>query len=223
MKKMMLSVVVLAITAVAVSVAVAQDETDTRPRRGPHPDANQDGQITLEEFLAAVPGATEERFTSHDTNGDGVLTPDERPKPPRRGQGRGGMGPGGEVTLEDFLAHAPGATEERFNSMDTNGDGVLTQDERPRGPRGPRGGDGDDGQGGRRQGRGRGTGGPGALDTNGDGQVTFEEAAKVIPSLTQERFDARDRNGDGVWSREDHTGGGRGNRSGGHGRGRQSR
>lgn len=42
-------------------------------------------------------------------------------------------------------------------------------------------------------------------DTNGDGQVSFEELSKVRPQMTQERFAKLDRNGDGFLSKADRA------------------
>jgi Ca2+-binding EF-hand superfamily protein len=42
-------------------------------------------------------------------------------------------------------------------------------------------------------------------DANGDGKVTYEELKAVRPQVTEERFKAADKNGDGVLSREDRA------------------
>ncbi len=57
-------------------------------------DANHDGQLTLEEFMAAPHhrGNPEEMFKAMDVNGHGYLTKDEFCS--GRGKGRGGMGRG---------------------------------------------------------------------------------------------------------------------------------
>ncbi len=50
-------------------------------------DANGDGRITFEEARQGIPGFSEERFRRMDRNGDGVLTPmdrPQRPSPPQR-------------------------------------------------------------------------------------------------------------------------------------------
>lgn len=40
-------------------------------------DADQNGEITLEELQAAIPDLTPESFAMLDTDGDGVLSPEE--------------------------------------------------------------------------------------------------------------------------------------------------
>lgn len=115
-------------------------------------DTNNDGKITWEEMSAAFPEATRERFDRMDTNGDGVLSPADRPprgegpgpeggpRGPRPDGAPGGRGPGaeggwfqrldvdkdGKVSQEEYLKGAPNATEERFKRLDTDGDGYVT-------------------------------------------------------------------------------------------------
>ena len=160
-------------------------------------DANNDGQVTYEELAAVDAQLTQERFAWMDRNGDGVLTPEDRPERPE------GPGPlreadandDGQVTYEELAAIDAEITQERFAQLDRNGDGVLTPEDHPRGPGGP--------------------GGPGPLreaDTNEDGQVTYEELAAVDPELTQERFSMLDRNSDGVLTPDDRPRGPRGGR-----------
>lgn len=117
-------------------------------------DTNKDGKVTPEEFKAARPSAPADRFTTLDKNKDGAITPDECPKAGpgagSKGGARYGQGHGagqqlrqadtnndGKVTLEEFKAAKPGATEEQFKALDTNKDGILTPEDRPaRGPHG---------------------------------------------------------------------------------------
>jgi hypothetical protein len=134
--------------------------------------------------------------------------PDGDRGPGRRGHGqfmeKADTDGDGGVSLEELQAIRPDATAELFAKRDTNGDGVLNRDDRPemgREGRGPEGREGKRGPGaeGRRGGGER----MKALDTNEDGGVSFEEMQAVRPDLTQEDFDARDKNGDGVINRED--------------------
>ena len=89
-------------------------------------DANGDGVVTRDEYLAA----TDARFARMDRNGDGVL--DETERPQRRGPppGRdgapspGGMG-GRKMTREQFHVDAL----RRFDRLDTNHDGKVDQNE----------------------------------------------------------------------------------------------
>lgn len=97
-----------------------------------------EGPVEKEQVLSGA----EERFEAMDANGDGFLTieeleaaaeaaADERRQQRRR---RGGerlfnhqdTNEDGYVSLEEMLAHA----EERFDRIDTDGDGVLSEEER---------------------------------------------------------------------------------------------
>ena len=112
-----------------------------RGRRGGHrggmhqlasADANNDGNITREEFLARP----NEMFQRLDTNNDGVISADERPQRGERG------GPGrergersdrphfdsdnnGTLSRAEFAAMGAGM----FERLDANGDGRVTQEE----------------------------------------------------------------------------------------------
>ena len=112
-------------------VALAQTPMDT----------DDDGLVSFAEFQAR----SEERFSSLDSDGDGVLTREEL-----RGQrDRGNLRPrlaevdtdgDGAFSLSELQAIRPELTEERFARVDRNGDGLISEDERPR--RGPRQRDG---------------------------------------------------------------------------------
>ena len=112
-------------------------------------DTDGDGVVSFTEFQAR----SEERFARLDADGDGLLTREELG---RRGRdGRRGLGLAeadtdgdGAISFSELQAARPEVTEERFARMDRNGDGVITEEERPerrgRGPRWRRGQDGPD-------------------------------------------------------------------------------
>jgi hypothetical protein len=52
-------------------------------------DADKDGKITFEEFKAFMESKMQERFKALDTNGDGVLTKDDRRQGAGEGRGQG--------------------------------------------------------------------------------------------------------------------------------------
>jgi Ca2+-binding EF-hand superfamily protein len=98
-------------------------------------DADKDGRVTRDEFLAEV----RRRFAEMDLNNDGRITDDDLPPQMRgrnvlsgsSGPGRGGMMLGwlreadankdGVITLEEGIA----AAERRFAAMDRNKDGAV--------------------------------------------------------------------------------------------------
>ena len=98
-----------------------------RPKRLWELDADQSGGVSLEEFRAGhvasklPPERVEEVFRKLDTNGDGQISPDDRPgRPGERGKGRG-KGAGGP-RMDD------GRKGPRLN-------GRAKRDDRPDGPR----------------------------------------------------------------------------------------
>ena len=72
---------------------------------GPKADLNQDGQVTKAEFTDAAKA----HFLAADTNGDSLLSEDER-KAAR------------EAKVDEFK-------DKRFDSLDANGDGAISRDE----------------------------------------------------------------------------------------------
>jgi len=108
-------------------------------------DSDGDGVVTRSEYDAA----SAERFGRLDVNGDGVLTREEL----RGGFARGRHEFGerraermaavdtdgdGAWSLAEMQAVRPELTQEQFNALDANGDGLVTADERPgRGPMQP--------------------------------------------------------------------------------------
>lgn len=89
-------------------------------------DANGDGVITRDEYLAQV----DQRFERMDLNKDGLLQPQEMPaRGGWRGRGQEGAAPpplpAGGVTRDQYRQQALG----RFDRMDTNHDGRIDQAE----------------------------------------------------------------------------------------------
>ena len=91
-------------------------------------DANGDGVITRDEWLAA----SDARFARMDANGDGVLQYSERPM--RRGRPGGPVGgpppEGGKHRADMTRAQFREDALRRFDRLDTNHDGKIDQQER---------------------------------------------------------------------------------------------
>ncbi|MCP4643238.1 MAG: hypothetical protein GY851_22515 [bacterium] len=170
-------------------------------------DANGDNQVSYEELASVAPNMTKQRFVHLDTNGDGVLSDADGPKPGPPSAGKSGprnemldrikeadTDEDGKVTFEEAVAAFPGLTQEGFNKFDINNDGILSAVDVPEGPpAGPPAG----APSGPPEQRGR-LAVLRKADTNGDTKVTFEELNALMPNVTRERFDAFDKDGDGV-------------------------
>lgn len=182
----------------------------------PQADIDQDGRISQSEFLAAA----DDRFSTADTNFDGVLTSDEKDaaKAQRRGKmkekigekvfGKLDVNGDGFITTDEFdtaaqaRADRPGKVgkdgKNRFEKLDVNGDSFVTKDEfdtamQARGERGKK-----DGK--KRAAKGDGEGRLGKRiknridpDANADGVITRDEAQ--ASALTM--FARLDADGDG--------------------------
>jgi hypothetical protein len=171
-------------------------------------DTDGDGQVSKTEFTTAWCNNAEKMFARFDQNGDGALTPDDRPER--------GFGPGG--------GHGPGMQGGRPGMRGPRGGG---QGGEKAGPGKRRGGGQQAGPGQRGPGMGGRPGmggGPDMMrraDTDEDGKVTLEEMKAAASKMTEERFKQMDQNGDGVLTEDDRPQGkpgmGRGGRGGGRG------
>jgi len=181
--------------------------------RGPRPpkfeelDLDGDGKLSPTE-AAEIPPVEHEGFAKFDKDGDGYLTREELPRPPRRGPGGpGGDGPGPDgdgphgdgpggprgprgPRVEHFDTDGDGklspeeaaelrpVEDQGFAKFDKNKDGYLTQDEMPRPPRFE------------------------DHDKDGDGKLSPAEAAE-IPPVAHQGFEKFDTDGDGYLTREE--------------------
>lgn len=96
----------MAAAASASSLAVAADRGDMRKMRFEKADADQSGDVSFEEFAAAMDG----RMKSADANGDGRITMEE-------------------LASEIARQRAERMARRIMARFDTNGDGVLTREE----------------------------------------------------------------------------------------------
>ena len=182
-------------------------------------DKDANGALSLEEFRQV-----HARMRARMGRGGPGQGPGQRPGAGPRPQGPGGPGgPGGgqaahllrivknadadedgKVTLEELRKENPNVTEDHFKRMDRNGDGALSEADaaasgrRRQGPAAnPRGG---------KPGNGKRPPLKELLkegDKDGDGKLSIEEAKAVLPGLTEEKFNRRDKNGDGFLGPDD--------------------
>lgn len=89
----------------------------------------------------------------------------------------------GALSLDEFRAARDAQIEQRFAQLDVNHDGKLTPDELKGAPH-------------RFAAAWRDR--TAKIDTNGDGAWSLDEMQAVFPSLTIERFNRLDKNGDGL-------------------------
>jgi Ca2+-binding EF-hand superfamily protein len=117
-------------------------------------DTDRSGGVSFEEFKASsfvqkIPVERQEGlFKRLDSDGDGQITPKDRPEPsPHDGRGffkRLDANDDAALSFEEFqkapfvAGRSEDEQEKKFQELDRNGDKKLTEDEMPRPPRGPR-------------------------------------------------------------------------------------
>lgn len=158
-------------------------------------DTDNDGEVTREELEAVYPELTDEQFARLDRNGDGVISAADRPEPPRdpvrhmiRLLKEADADENGIVTFAELALVFPELTQELFDRLDRNDDGVITRGDLPETPEDVR-----DRL--RRILR--------EADTDGDGKVSFDDVHAALPNLSRDTFEALDRNDDGFLSLAD--------------------
>ena len=210
----MVIVIALVVSPYVWAADITGNAQAAKQQRGIKADTNGDGKISFEEIKAVRPKITQEIFNKIDTNKDGFLSREElraaraakeggeaqnnRPGPENQ-QGKAALAEklreadkngDQKVTFEELKAVMPKITQEQFARFDRNKDGVISKEDRVGGNEG--GAD-----------RERLAARMKEADTNGDKKLSFEEAKKAFPKMTEEQFKKRDTNGDGFISKED--------------------
>lgn len=105
----------------------------------------------------------------------------------------------GKLDFDELASIKPGYPRQTFRQLDSTGDGVLTEADADRLSNAM---DKESDESLRAQVR-RAYRRLADGDANGDGKITYEEAVKRMPRLTEEQFDFLDRDGDDAISRAD--------------------
>ena len=96
-------------------------------------DADANGEVTLEEYLAQFPNSNEHRFNVLDRNNNGVLDKDDIPWEQRakvlKKLQHADTDGDGTVTFEEFQAEFTHGTQEQFDRLDRNVDGVISKED----------------------------------------------------------------------------------------------
>jgi Ca2+-binding EF-hand superfamily protein len=169
-------------------------------------DKNGDMKVSFEELKAVRPQVTAERFAVLDRNGDGVIDPSDKPEgTPGVSEGRerykkADSNNDGKISFEEITADRPKVTKEIFSKWDSDSDGFLTPGELAKIGGGKR----DKAAGGMaRVGQGAALDKLLTSDSNGDGNVTFEEVTATKPGYPREAFNRFDQNKDGQLTKAD--------------------
>lgn len=245
MKIHLLLPAVVVLLAAASAAARAEDTAtpkDTaKPDRPPlrvllkEADTDKDGKTTYAEILKVAPDFPRKAFDRHDANKDGALTPSELPERPA-GSGKGDKTGGrerireadkdkdGKVTRDEFKATFPNAEAGRFEKLDHNKDGVLTEsdaearaaerkskeaaEKKPATPSETKPDEKKDSP--AKESSASNPPRTGFLeqlikdaDTDKDGKVSPEELKKAKPGMPEEAFKRMDTNGDGYITTDD--------------------
>jgi Ca2+-binding EF-hand superfamily protein len=149
-KKSAIATVVGTVLASVLAASVAQAQESRGPRGGGERsaerlferlDSSEDGVVTLDEFTAKTETRAERRFNRKDADDDGFISLEEATTN-RRGEAREDLSDLADdiiacvtdLAAEDDNIVVPDADnfaspEERFNAVDTSGDGVLSLEE----------------------------------------------------------------------------------------------
>lgn len=96
-------------------------------------DADQNGEVTWDEFHAKFPNISEDRFNVLDRDDDNVLTKEDVPWHERarilRRLKQADTDGDNSVSLEEFQAEFPNADEAAFNRLDRNDDGAIDKND----------------------------------------------------------------------------------------------
>jgi Ca2+-binding EF-hand superfamily protein len=93
-------------------------------------DTNKDGNFSREELLAASHEKAEKKFKKADTNSDGRVTMDEI-KGKKLTVAKGAdQNKDGMITWDEYKAYSTNNVDKRLAKKDTNGDGMLSKEER---------------------------------------------------------------------------------------------
>jgi Ca2+-binding EF-hand superfamily protein len=128
----------------AAGTAGAQTAESRREARFDVMDADHDGRISHDEFVADAKNRAEKLFRRLDVYHDGFLTSDELQKARENIADRQGGMPlkgvenrfhgmdtsrDGKVSYDEFVADSMARAEQQFKRLDTNGDGYITREE----------------------------------------------------------------------------------------------